>query len=69
MTDEDMLSLWGNFDDLKDRMEQLELVVNDEPDELKQLDILHDVMDIAQDIQSTAWAGYSNIAQSHLPEH
>lgn len=69
MTDEDMLSLWGNFDDLKDRMEQLELVVNDEPDELKQLDILHDVMDIVQEILGTAWAGYSNIAQSHLPEH
>lgn len=64
-----MLSLWGDFDDLKDRMEQLELVVNDEPDELKQLDILHDVMDIVQEMSGTAWTGYSNITQSHLPEN
>ena len=70
MTDEENLSLlWGNSDDFKDRMEQLDILVRESPDELKRLDVYKDIIDIAQDILGTAWAGYSSIAQSHLPEH
>lgn len=70
MTEEETLSLLrNNSDEFNDRIKQLDMLMRKNPDELKRLDVYKDIMDIAQDIQSTVWAVYSNIADNHLPEH
>lgn len=68
MTDTEMLSLWGDFDDLQKRVEKLEYAVNDEPNELKQMELLEDSINILQEMLSTSTAAYFKLTNRHITE-
>ena len=69
MTEEDMLSVYGSLNELQDASRQLDYLISSGADELKQLDVLADIANYANEFMMFANQKYQNIADNHLPEH